>query len=50
MTILKIVKKDTGAGRGIRTHDLHFTKVLLYQLSYSGVFGIVLAMSQAQHQ
>ncbi len=25
-----------GAGRGSRTHDLQFTKLLLYQLSYSG--------------
>ena len=25
-----------GAGGGIRTHDLLFTKQLLYQLSYSG--------------
>ncbi len=25
-----------GAGRGVRTHDLRFTKPLLYQLSYAG--------------
>lgn len=27
------------AGGEIRTHDLYFTKVLLYQLSYSGSNG-----------
>src|SRR3989344_7942261 len=27
---------NCGAGRGIRTHDLRFTKALVYQLSYSG--------------
>ena len=26
----------SGAGRGVRTHDLRFTKPLLYQLSYAG--------------
>lgn len=29
-------KAKNGAGDGIRTHDLLFTKQLLYQLSYSG--------------
>ncbi len=28
-----------GADRGIRTHDLRFTKALLYQLSYVGMVG-----------
>ena len=30
-----------GATEGIRTHDLAFTKRLLYQLSYGGVGGII---------
>jgi hypothetical protein len=30
--------KKNGAGEGTRTHDLRFTKPLLYQLSYSSPF------------
>lgn len=30
-----------GASGGSRTHDLYFTKVLLYQLSYAGVERVV---------
>ena len=31
-----ILRAQGGAGKRIRTPDLHFTKVLLYQLSYPG--------------
>lgn len=31
---------DIGADGGSRTHDLYFTKVLLYQLSYIGMVGV----------
>lgn len=34
--ILPINYTRTGADEGIRTHDLCFTKALLYQLSYIG--------------
>ena len=30
------------ANGGTRTHDLHFTKVLLYQLSYIGIARVFL--------
>ncbi len=35
-----------GASRGDRTHDLRFTKPLLYQLSYAGNFPKLLESSR----
>src|SRR5262245_26959960 len=40
--------RDRGAGSRNRTHDQRFTKPLLYQLSYAGLFGILLALAPPQ--
>ena len=37
LTLICVLKTHNGADEGIRTHDLCFTKALLYQLSYIGV-------------
>ncbi len=43
--------KLCGANGGTRTHDLRFTKPLLYQLSYvSSPFSIILAFMQLDNQ
>ena len=43
--------KNCGANGGTRTHDLRFTKPLLYQLSYvSSPFSIILAFMQLDNQ
>ena len=36
--VLPLNYTRTGADEGTRTHDLCFTKALLYQLSYIGTF------------
>ena len=40
--------RDRGAGSRNRTHDQRFTKPLLYQLSYAGLFRILLALAPLQ--